>query len=137
MFCGVYIGFFFFKQKTAYEMRSSDWSSDVCSSDLLRYSASTVRAWMVSAHRSPSVAGSNMGVPLRIISKTTGNVDSESRGRRRWALGTGERRPGPRPELEPLRCPMLLHRPRRKSLWHYHISVSSQVRRMGTARVET
>src|SRR3546814_17646150 len=30
MFC-----FFFFKQKTAYEMRISDWSSDVCSSDLI------------------------------------------------------------------------------------------------------
>src|SRR3546814_9818099 len=29
-----YIFFFFFKQKTAYEMRISDWSSDVCSSDL-------------------------------------------------------------------------------------------------------
>src|SRR3546814_7151122 len=28
--------FFFFKQKTAYEMRISDWSSDVCSSDLTR-----------------------------------------------------------------------------------------------------
>src|SRR3546814_5909904 len=30
------IWFFFFKQKTAYEMRISDWSSDVCSSDLRR-----------------------------------------------------------------------------------------------------
>src|SRR3546814_12509990 len=30
--CGCF--FFFFKQKTAYEMRISDWSSDVCSSDL-------------------------------------------------------------------------------------------------------
>src|SRR3546814_4137268 len=29
------ICFFFFKQKTAYEMRISDWSSDVCSSDLV------------------------------------------------------------------------------------------------------
>src|SRR3546814_7634007 len=29
-----YFVFFFFKQKTAYEMRISDWSSDVCSSDL-------------------------------------------------------------------------------------------------------
>src|SRR3546814_2440584 len=28
------VSFFFFKQKTAYEMRISDWSSDVCSSDL-------------------------------------------------------------------------------------------------------
>src|SRR3546814_11160966 len=29
-----FLVFFFFKQKTAYEMRISDWSSDVCSSDL-------------------------------------------------------------------------------------------------------
>src|SRR3546814_1314400 len=32
--CVVVVRFFFFKQKTAYEMRISDWSSDVCSSDL-------------------------------------------------------------------------------------------------------
>src|SRR3546814_2395503 len=31
--------FFFFKQKTAYEMRISDWSSDVCSSDLDHHAA--------------------------------------------------------------------------------------------------
>src|SRR3546814_1818874 len=30
----IVVFFFFFKQKTAYEMRISDWSSDVCSSDL-------------------------------------------------------------------------------------------------------
>src|SRR3546814_4295599 len=30
----VFVFIFFFKQKTAYEMRISDWSSDVCSSDL-------------------------------------------------------------------------------------------------------
>src|SRR3546814_4308207 len=36
VYCGfiLMIVFFFFKQKTAYEMRISDWSSDVCSSDL-------------------------------------------------------------------------------------------------------
>src|SRR3546814_10708228 len=33
--CFILKVFFFFKQKTAYEMRISDWSSDVCSSDLL------------------------------------------------------------------------------------------------------
>src|SRR3546814_2339065 len=33
--CEVLLCFFFFKQKTAYEMRISDWSSDVCSSDLV------------------------------------------------------------------------------------------------------
>src|SRR3546814_14668619 len=37
MFLLYCIFFFFFKQKTAYEMRISDWSSDVCSSDLLRH----------------------------------------------------------------------------------------------------
>src|SRR3546814_18009994 len=31
----LYLVFFFFKQKTAYELRISDWSSDVCSSDLV------------------------------------------------------------------------------------------------------
>src|SRR3546814_4678974 len=34
--------FFFFKQKTAYEMRISDWSSDVCSSDLLGRAMATL-----------------------------------------------------------------------------------------------
>src|SRR3546814_3986850 len=34
MLCSYFSVFFFFKQKTAYEMRISDWSSDVCSSDL-------------------------------------------------------------------------------------------------------
>src|SRR3546814_4127884 len=32
--CACIFSFLFFKQKTAYEMRISDWSSDVCSSDL-------------------------------------------------------------------------------------------------------
>src|SRR3546814_2646961 len=39
----VCVFFFFFKQKTAYEMRISDWSSDVCSSDL-RDDFGTLRA---------------------------------------------------------------------------------------------
>src|SRR3546814_7805414 len=34
--------FFFFKQKTAYEMRISDWSSDVCSSDLGGHAAAHI-----------------------------------------------------------------------------------------------
>src|SRR3546814_2139284 len=38
---------FFFKQKTAYEMRISDWSSDVCSSDLGRACAARqARRWL-------------------------------------------------------------------------------------------
>src|SRR3546814_1852610 len=41
--CVVFV-FFFFKQKTAYEMRISDWSSDVCSSDLLGHVGDVVQA---------------------------------------------------------------------------------------------
>src|SRR3546814_9990241 len=42
----------FFKQKTAYEMRISDWSSDVCSSDLhgsLRFLAHRLYSWQIRA----------------------------------------------------------------------------------------
>src|SRR3546814_5249580 len=39
MFARLIFCFFFCKQKTAYEMRISDWSSDVCPSDLLRSEA--------------------------------------------------------------------------------------------------
>src|SRR3546814_10014452 len=39
--CLCVVLFFLFKQKTAYEMRISDWSSDVCSSDLCRRASSS------------------------------------------------------------------------------------------------
>src|SRR3546814_6597688 len=42
--------FFFFKQKTAYEMRISDWSSDVCSSDLVNYHQIPVNAARCPVH---------------------------------------------------------------------------------------
>src|SRR3546814_3068844 len=43
--------FFFFKQKTAYEMRISDWSSDVCSSDLFLKVAIADRIATIPSHR--------------------------------------------------------------------------------------
>src|SRR3546814_9209715 len=46
--------FFFFKQKTAYEMRISDWSSDVCSSDLADLKGKRV------AHTSPTSNSGNL-----------------------------------------------------------------------------
>src|SRR3546814_4650357 len=49
--------FFFFKQKTAYEMRISDWSSDVCSSDLLP----TIRRTMTD----PTADDQSLMAPLR------------------------------------------------------------------------
>src|SRR3546814_2489252 len=42
--------FFFFKRKTAYEMRISDWSSDVCSSDL-RLTAENYKPQTIKAYR--------------------------------------------------------------------------------------
>src|SRR3546814_7911423 len=42
--------FFFFKQKTAYEMRISDWSSDVCSSDLRCLLRGGERRWIRKRH---------------------------------------------------------------------------------------
>src|SRR3546814_3481780 len=45
--------FFFFKQKTAYEMRISDWSSDVCSSDLNLRRLEAPQGW--SSRRQPLV----------------------------------------------------------------------------------
>src|SRR3546814_1543605 len=46
--------FFFFKQKTAYEMRISDWSSDVCSSDLNFFLSGVTRIHPLSFQRQRS-----------------------------------------------------------------------------------
>src|SRR3546814_7876957 len=48
--------FFFFKQKTAYEMRISDWSSDVCSSDL-----ANLKRWEIWGSTTPDPEGSYDG----------------------------------------------------------------------------
>src|SRR3546814_4367557 len=73
--CVVFVvsNIFFFKQKTAYEMRISDWSSDVCSSDL------NLEAFCVE-HGLPFVrwSGSYPGEwsPERLIFRGSGTVDS-------------------------------------------------------------
>src|SRR3546814_4283583 len=64
MYCDLWcIGefFFFFKQKTAYEMRISDWSSDVCSSDLLDEG---VRPLRMAARQQP---GGRISLPAIIL----------------------------------------------------------------------
>src|SRR3546814_8680346 len=53
LFC--HVVFFFFKKKTAYEMRISDWSSDVCSSDLVAAADLVVGAVLVAGARAPHV----------------------------------------------------------------------------------
>src|SRR3546814_1142880 len=57
---------FFFKQKTAYDMRISDWSSDVCSSDLIRLAEIPLHRFQQSAsrHCESRIGGLHNGWPL-------------------------------------------------------------------------
>src|SRR3546814_16356583 len=57
--------FFFFKQKTAYEMRISDWSSDVCSSDLLRQAQGARRRPLPRRQCRPHGPALHAGLPHR------------------------------------------------------------------------
>src|SRR3546814_7678105 len=57
--------FFFFKQKTAYEMRISDWSSDVCSSDLVTTASFAFGARTANAGRGSTAGGNHRQNPVR------------------------------------------------------------------------
>src|SRR3546814_1417830 len=57
--------FFFFKQKTAYEMRISDWSSDVCSSDLPRLPTARWPRHRRPAHRQSRCQPDSQSPPTR------------------------------------------------------------------------
>ena len=52
MFC-CFVFFFFFKQKTAYEIKECDWSSDVCSSDLVRFPSRFPTTTFLNAFNAP------------------------------------------------------------------------------------
>src|SRR3546814_8738912 len=69
---------FFFKQKTAYEMRISDWSSDVCSSDL--NSHTTTLTLQPRSSDTASVAGRLVQVALKGVTRVYEGADrSEER----------------------------------------------------------
>src|SRR3546814_7812235 len=79
--------FFFFKQKTAYEMRISDWSSDVCSSDLaglISYWLEPDPLWLVGAAlivaNWPFTFAAIMPITRRL---TATAIDSSGAGERR------------------------------------------------------
>src|SRR3546814_4864887 len=88
LICHVYLVFcffFFFKQKTAYEMRISDWSSDVCSSDLSRRTHAPLR----SATSAPTSPGRSTGTarsvaPRRSEERRVGK-ECVSTCRSRWS----------------------------------------------------
>src|SRR3546814_7566692 len=89
--------FFFFKQKTAYEMRISDWSSDVCSSDLSsQYSDSVIyigdgdssdRNWTIATSNSAGIRNEGTGT-LTI----TGNMASSGSGTVAFGAQTEDRK---------------------------------------------
>src|SRR3546814_9989221 len=67
--------FFFFKQKTAYEMRISDWSSDVCSSDLKGFPVEeTVSLSSGSPNSSVSVEGDVRKTVTRVVGRKFAEV---------------------------------------------------------------
>src|SRR3546814_4910194 len=68
----MYSVFFFFKQKTAYEMRISDWSSDVCSSDLREHHGDIA----LSQHLQPFA---NTRREQRMVEKHPGFIENEQR----------------------------------------------------------
>src|SRR3546814_12394843 len=59
----IFVYFFFFKQKTAYEMRISDWSSDVCSSDLVAHPGEPRESLRPPTHR--DAQSRDLGQPAR------------------------------------------------------------------------
>src|SRR3546814_19291311 len=88
--------FFFFKQKTAYEMRISDWSSDVCSSDLSQgdsitlHDASMAAMWMLRCKKSSDIPGR-----YRIVTVAVAVGSSRSRTKMRPSVGLGTAIPEP------------------------------------------
>src|SRR3546814_4000037 len=74
--------FFFFKQKTAYEMRISDWSSDVCSSDLRCWNA-TDSPWTTSARERENFSGRRHPDVPRVQGRRPRHVEFRSRPRQR------------------------------------------------------
>src|SRR3546814_1361708 len=77
---------FFFKQKTAYEMRISDWSSDVCSSDLQNLKALPVLALTAKGQEADRRRMTDLGVD-DFVTKPFSNRDLVSRVTRLIEIG--------------------------------------------------
>src|SRR3546814_15248485 len=87
MFVFCFLVIFFFKQKTAYEMRISDWSSDVCSSDLAGVGDSEVGIGRRHHERARAVywpegaiGRGRAGEPVRVERPRDGLADNSRQG---------------------------------------------------------
>src|SRR3546814_6049887 len=83
MYCCALLCFFFFKQKSSYDMRISDWSSDVCSSDLAdgiaQQSAALVQRIEQDA-RQRLEWGQRMGTAVDDLQRVAGQLQRVSAG---------------------------------------------------------
>src|SRR3546814_10245456 len=68
---------FFFKQKTAYEMRISDWSSDVCSSDLMVTTATTLPIYATRDQVAFRAWGKYRGVKVSVVGPSDWNIPAQ------------------------------------------------------------
>src|SRR3546814_16446407 len=75
----MFVIFFFFKQKTAYEMRISDWSSDVCSSDLLQRRVNEIVAMVLTAGQRARVAPQEWQMSADFFTQAHPDARSEER----------------------------------------------------------
>ena len=72
---------FFFKQKTAYEIKECDWSSDVCSSDLIDHSAPSPNIGVSAIHKIMREFAKKHSVKLFDIRSEERRVGKECRSR--------------------------------------------------------
>src|SRR3546814_6286534 len=93
---GIFV-FFFFKQKTAYEMRISDWSSDVCSSDLVvdDITLTSLTSYVDSDHHQ-GIEGDGTYLQILDVNRNDGSIKSlnqelrlanDARSSFRWVVG--------------------------------------------------
>src|SRR3546814_9979357 len=85
---------FFFKEKTAYEMRISDWSSDVCSSDLLQLAAVALKLELVAKKAAEAVNDDQIirvvGIRRRLDHRPEDRAAGVGRRRARLAVDLDE-----------------------------------------------
>src|SRR6058998_848016 len=81
-----YVGFFFFKQKTAYEMVMSDWSSDVCSSDLGIVESLEPG---LAPRAEPPLVDRRLGIPLELDHAAFADFRLQPTAGRAFAAGRG------------------------------------------------
>src|SRR3546814_13313864 len=124
---------FFFKQKTAYDMRISDWSSDVCASDLQPLQAAADRAFGADVEDRRAVRRSRLAAIAQ--GRQPGSTAAEQRIGRLHVDHLGRARPADRPGTAHAETAILIDR--RPGILDRGVLIKSEERRLGEERVST